>query len=254
MADEVKGTASGATGGTLPSAPVTPQPPPAQPPAPQYLTREDALALEARLKQSEERAAQLDAQLRGLQSVVDRSGISKQALKKRLGPVEQFTQRLKQDGILDESQASTYLGDETARALVDILPDEEPPVGGQPSVQLDPVQQKAQTMLDQSGLLPTDPEYQTLFGHTDPFSWYQALESAKTTKAARLLREKAGQPPSSPTAAIPPVTPVPVEVGVGGGVPLDRAVLPKQLNEAARRGDRARVEEIKKLLASSRPG
>jgi hypothetical protein len=247
------------------------QPPPTQaaPPeqAPQYLTRDEALALIAeRDKQWQQRYESLAKEQgqRGAQSYID-----KRRLEERMRSTEATIQGLIRDGLLDESQASTYRERARTEALTDLLtegPEQPQPEGGvspeynQAQAQMDQV---AWTLINQAGLTDKDPEWQMLLGHNDFTTWHTALQTASAAKAARLARSNAqanAQPPAPATAA--PVQPPPptgaqaVEIGAGGsGQVTDRAELGKQMNEAARQGNRAEVERIRGLLRDLRaPG
>lgn len=238
----------------------TPLPTEAQPSEqePQYLTRDEALQIvdEAltRQRQAYETAAREMGQ-RGAQSFIDR-----RRLEERMKSVESSITAMVEDGLIDSSQASTYRERARNQALIDLLPEaEEPQPQGGGQTAADPLTQRAEQLLAESGLTPQDPEYHTLYGHADPFAWHAALEKAKAAKEARLARAQGAQnaaqpgPASSRPAQGAPTGAAAVEAGAGGaGGAADLAGLRKQMQAASRRGDLQEAqrigEEIERLI------
>jgi hypothetical protein len=264
MTEELtQGAASpGAETPTPPPAPA--QEPPAEP-TPQYLTRDEALSLVQDALTQQRQAYEIAARelgARGAQSFVD-----KQRLAERLKTVEATINQMVGDGLIDQSQASAYRERARLEALTDLLPEAPEPQPAERQT-ADPVQQRAEQLLNESGLTPQDPEYHTLYGHADPFAWFEALAQAKATKAARLARtqaQAAARPAPAPasvppggTPTTPPAAPsgaAAVEVGAGGGTAVtDMATLRKQMQDAARRGDMAAFNTISAAIDRAMQG
>lgn len=239
-----------------PSVPASiPEPQPSEP-LPQYVSRAEVLRL-----LEEVRAEAREHGQRGAQSFIDKT-----RLNERVSQTEKTLRQLVSDGLMDEAQASAYLRQAKMDALTDLLPEPEPqpqrvqspPVGPPPG---DPLAARAEQLVKESGLQPTDPEYQLLFGHDNPFGWYEALQNAKAARAARLAREAARQT-AAPTPAAPPVPTPPaphgataVEVGGGPAAPAgDLNSLREQLRKAYRSGNRPEIkrlnDEIDRVLRS----
>lgn len=242
METEQVGTGFMAAEGAPPSAPASIVEPQPVEHVPDYPSRSEVLAMLDQVRAEAREHGQ-----RGAQSFIDKA-----RLNERMSVAERVLQQQIRDGMMDESQASTYRQRAQWEALTDLLPEQEPPRQSAPQMQppADPLFAEADRLIKEAGITQADPEWATLQNQPSALHWGIAFERAKVARAARLARATAAanaQPTTPTPKPPPPAAPGVTAVEVGGGLSApagDPKSLQQQLIQAYRRNNRAEIDRI----------